>query len=306
LSVGEQSKDAFGTPDEQPSVLLGNDVKALAQRAFIPPITRERRVERAAGEERAPLQQFESDARRSRAMTHSSIVPTKKWPATRRAPRLCAASIFDPGSVDNPAAAGRGERKMAGVNAGKPDESEERSIRSRYEAHGADAYYREHADDYSNPHEPEIAQCIDMAVSRWSLDLSRVLDLAAGSGEATLALRELGAKTIDACDPYLFELYERRTGRPCERFSFEDVAAGLLAGRAYSLIVCSFALHLVDLSRLPVVCMQLALIAPALLVLTPHKRPEIREPWGWSLADEFAWARVRSRHYRSQAAHPTG
>jgi hypothetical protein len=63
-----------------------------------------------------------------------------------------------------------------------------------------------------------------MAVQRWGLSLARVLDLAAGSGEATLALRECGAGTIDACDPFLFEQYQRRTGRSCERFSFEDVA----------------------------------------------------------------------------------
>jgi hypothetical protein len=176
------------------------------------------------------------------------------------------------------------------------------SIRARYERHGADAYYRGHASDYANPHEPEVRQCIEMAASRWRLDLSRVLDLAAGSGEATLALRDLGAGAIEACDPYLFELYKRRVGQPCERFSFEDIAAGALAAREYSLIVCSFALHLVDPSRLPTVCLQLGLIAPALLVLTPHKRPEIREQWGWELAGEFVWARVRSRWYRSQKA----
>jgi hypothetical protein len=176
------------------------------------------------------------------------------------------------------------------------------SVRARYERHGADGYYRDYAQDYVNPHEPEVRQCIEMAVSRWPLDLSRVLDLAAGSGEVTMALRELGAGEIDACDPHLFAQYERRIGRPCERFSFEDIAAGAMAGREYKLIVCSFALHLVEASRLPLVCSQLALIAPALLVLTPHKRPEIREQWGWALAGEFVWARVRARWYRSQKA----
>jgi hypothetical protein len=141
-----------------------------------------------------------------------------------------------------------------------------------------------------------------MAASRWPLDLSRVLDLAAGSGEATMALRDVGAGTIEACDPYLFAQYERRVGQPCERFSFEDIAAGALAGREYALVVCSFALHLVEPSRLPKVCLQLAQIAPALLVVTPHKRPEIRAQWGWELAGEFVWARVRSRWYRSQKA----
>jgi hypothetical protein len=174
------------------------------------------------------------------------------------------------------------------------------SIRARYEAHGADAYYRDHAADYANPHEPEIRQAIGLAVERWRPDLSHVLDLAAGSGEATLALRELGAGNIDGCDPYLFEQYERRVGRPAERFSFEDVAAGALAGRTCSLIVCSFALHLVDASRLPGVCFQLSQISPALLILTPHKRPAIHTEWGWQSGGEFVWTRVRCRFYRSK------
>lgn len=171
------------------------------------------------------------------------------------------------------------------------------SIRGRYEAHGAEAYYRDCAGGYANPHEPEIRHAIAMAAGRWPMDISRVFDLAAGTGEATLALRELGAGVIDACDPYLSEEYQRRTGAVAERFSFEDIAAGALAGRSYGLIVCSFALHLVERSRLPGLCYQLGLIAPALLVLTPHKRPVIRPEWGWRLEGEFVWARVRSRLY---------
>lgn len=174
------------------------------------------------------------------------------------------------------------------------------AIREKYERHGADAYYRDHAEDYANPHEPEARHLIGMAVGQWKLDLSRVLDLAAGSGEATLALREIGgAGAIDACDPYLSAQYERRTRLPCERFSFEDVAAGAISGRRYSLVVCSFALHLAEPSRLPAVCQQLALVTPALLILTPHKRPEIRPEWGWTKAGELVWARVRCRLYRS-------
>src|SRR5687767_15843833 len=93
-----------------------------------------------------------------------------------------------------------------------------RSIRAQYEAHGAEAYYRDHAGEYSNPHEPEIRQALALAQERWPLDLSRVLDLAAGSGEATLALRELGAGEIDGCEPYLFAQCERRTGAPAAPF----------------------------------------------------------------------------------------
>lgn len=195
------------------------------------------------------------------------------------------------------------------MNPGKPDDSTDDDVdpvRARYERHGAAAYYREHAGDYVNPHEPEIRQAIGMAHERWRLDLARVLDLAAGSGEATLALRELGAGAVEACEPFLLEQYARRTGAAAERHAFEDVAAGALAGRAYSLVVCSFALHLAEPSRLPGICAQLALVAPALLVLTPHKRPELRPEWGLALAGEFVWARVRCRLYGSERFSPGG
>jgi hypothetical protein len=62
--------------------------------------------------------------------------------------------------------------------------------------------------------------------------------------------------------------------------------------------VCSFALHLVALSRLPGLAAQLSSIGTALLVLTPHKRPQLRPEWGWLCADELLIERVRARYYR--------
>lgn len=136
-------------------------------------------------------------------------------------------------------------------------------------------------------------------MEKWSPDLTHVLDLAAGSGEATLALRELGARQIDGIDPYTADAYSARTGASPERFSFEDVAVGALAGRSYSLVVCSFALHLCEPSRLPKVAQQLSLIGDALLILTPHKRPVIQPGWGWQLKGEMVVERVRARVYAS-------
>jgi SAM-dependent methyltransferase len=170
-------------------------------------------------------------------------------------------------------------------------------IRGQYERHGSDGYYRRFGKDYRNPHEPIVRESILSAIERWKPELSNVLDLAAGSGEATLALRQAGAGRIDGIDPYTFEAYQRRTGHEAERITFHQVAAGALADRNYDLIVCSFALHLCEASRLPRLASQLALISPALLVLTPHKRPEIRPAWGWRLEGEFIADRVRTRMY---------
>ncbi len=176
------------------------------------------------------------------------------------------------------------------------------SIRGEYERHGAPDYYRRFGHAYRNPHEPIIVRSLRTLVPEWRLDLTHVLDLAAGSGEVTLALRSLGAKSIEATDPFTQAAYAERTGAAAEPFSFEAIAAGALAGRSFSLIVCSFALHLCPPSRLPKTLLALSAVAPTLLVLTPHKRPEIKSAWGWALAEDRVIERVRSRLYRSHPA----
>lgn len=173
------------------------------------------------------------------------------------------------------------------------------SIRHAYQARGVVGFYRERGGEYRNPHEPQVREGLQIAVRQWDLDLARVLDLAAGSGEVTLALRKLGAAEIDGIDPYTFEAYQDRTGNAAGSETFEQIAAGALAGRSYSLIVCSFAMHLVERSRLPGLSDALTRIAGALLVLSPHKRPEIRPSWGWELTREMVVQRIRSRLYRS-------
>jgi SAM-dependent methyltransferase len=171
------------------------------------------------------------------------------------------------------------------------------SVRQQYETHGVEGYYEQCGADYHNPHEAIIAEVLRQAVTRWQLDLTTVLDLACGSGEVTLALRALGAGQIDGIDPYTGAAYRARTGQPAAALRFEDIAAGAWQGHTYSLIVCSFALHLLPVSWLPAVLAQLRENADCLLLLTPHKRPIIRTEWGWRLHDEFVWEKVRARCY---------
>jgi SAM-dependent methyltransferase len=174
---------------------------------------------------------------------------------------------------------------------------EPKAIRPQYEKLGAKVFYEQRGAAYRNPHEAAIRNLLQTVVPQWRLDLTRVLDLACGSGEVTLALRELGARRIDGVDPYTGEAYLSRTGQRAASFSFEQIAEGALAGRSYSLIVCSFALHLLAASRLPGLLFRLAEIAPRLLILTPHKRPNVKPAWGWQLTEEFVLGRVRARLY---------
>ncbi|MEO6060332.1 MAG: class I SAM-dependent methyltransferase [Thermoflexales bacterium] len=160
-----------------------------------------------------------------------------------------------------------------------------------------DVYYCAHAADYRNPHEQAIGVCLAALIQRRNPNLSHVLDLACGSGEGTLALRGLGAARVDGMDPFTGLAYAARTGQAAEAISFEMIARGALIGRRWSLIVCSFALHLLPVSRLAGTLTQLAVCASELWVITPHKRPDIRAAWGWRLIDEVLVDRVRGRVY---------
>lgn len=174
------------------------------------------------------------------------------------------------------------------------------SIRAQYERHGVRGYYLRHGAAYRNPHEAAVRRILAAAVLEWKVDLSRVLDLACGSGEATLALLELGCPRVEGIDPFTADAYRARTGRGAERLTFEQIAAGALSGRRYSLIVCSFAMHLVERSRLPALAFELSRAAPQMLIVTPHKRPKIEEAWGWTLKGELVVERVRARLYGSR------
>lgn len=170
-------------------------------------------------------------------------------------------------------------------------------VRKAYEELGADGFYKSQGSTYRNPHEPVIAACLQQAAEQWKLPLTHVFDLACGSGEVTLALEALGGQCTGN-DPFTFEAFEERTGKTALRFSFHEIAAGALAGKQFSLIVCSFALHLAEASILPVLCQQLAQCSDTFIILTPHKRPALQAEWGWELQDEFLHERVRCRLYR--------
>lgn len=165
-----------------------------------------------------------------------------------------------------------------------------------YEEGVAD-HYREHGALYRNPHAPIIQRCLEIAASRWPLQVDHVLDLAAGAGEFTLALGRAVGRTIaiDACDAFTMDAYAHQTGRRCEQMTFEQIVGGALRGRCYSLIGCSFAMHLCPTSQLPVLLLELSQVARQLIIISPHKRPIIRDGWGWRLVDRFTEARVHIR-----------
>lgn len=174
------------------------------------------------------------------------------------------------------------------------------SAREWYED-GIDDHYRSHGASYRNPHEPQLFGAVARALREWPMiDTSAVLDLAAGSGELTRAIRAVRPGSgIVGCDPFTGDAYRAHAGDRFETLSFEQIAAGALRERRFTLIGCSFAMHLCPASLLPQLALELAQVSPHLLILTPHKRPILREAWGWHPVGEFVEQRVRVRLHAS-------
>mmetsp|Transcript_97717 Transcript_97717/g.280757 ORF Transcript_97717/g.280757 Transcript_97717/m.280757 type:complete len:326 (+) Transcript_97717:110-1087(+) len=186
------------------------------------------------------------------------------------------------------------------------------SVRAAYSELGATGFYEVHGAEYRNPHSDELTAAMRISLDTWTTrgflpPLHRALDLACGSGEASIALLawvqeqpEVADLDVQAADPFTHEAYARRTGREASRWSFEDVADGVLDGmEVFDMVMCSFCLHLLDKSWLSLTLSALARVSRTLLVATPHKRPIIDARTGWEQLDEVVHSRVRIRLYKS-------
>lgn len=170
-------------------------------------------------------------------------------------------------------------------------------IRNEYASFGtAEKFYEAKGAEYRNPAEHDIRRSLKRHMR--DSDMAQCLDLAAGSGEITLWVRENGG-SVEACDPYCQEAFKMRTKTECHSWSFEDIAHGIVEPpeELFSSVICSFALHLLNESYLPALLAMLTSWTRTLIVLTPHKRPHLNPNTGWILISEFCEDRVRFRRY---------
>jgi SAM-dependent methyltransferase len=151
-----------------------------------------------------------------------------------------------------------------------------KAIRTEYAEKGVEAYYQKNANTYENPHFPYIQQLL--AQNQGRIDYANVLDLACGGGEVALILRGLGFENTTGCDPFTKRLFVKNTGLRCFNYSFEDIVKGRLAAKVagtYSSIISSFAMHLCDEKMLYSLTNQLFSLTQNVVVITPHKRPQL-------------------------------
>lgn len=213
-----------------------------------------------------------------------------------------------------------------------------KGMRGAYTERGVDRWYAENGASYINPHDREVAKALHWLLELWhmqfyerkiegvssgpsaellSLPPFRILDLACGSGEATVAIQNWWGTcarraeqagracpllislplSIEGCDPYTFEAYLQRTGQQALQLTFQQVAQGALEmdveGPAscqaqaqgwvpancvvYDLVVISFALHLVNPSMVWSTLDALSRVSHWLVLISPHKKPIVKD-----------------------------
>lgn len=167
-------------------------------------------------------------------------------------------------------------------------------IRTQYENHGVDGFYSKFGNGYINPHFDNIKNALEIITVTWELNIGHSLDLCAGGGEITSLL-----DCSEGCDPYTYELYVNNTGKSCLKYSFDDIFDGKLTN-TYDTIVCSYALHLADKSKLPQIVYQLSCVCNNLLIISPTKKPIIDEIWGFKAINEAYISGVRVRLYKTK------
>lgn len=169
-------------------------------------------------------------------------------------------------------------------------------LRLAYEQEGSDGYYQHNALAYQNPHEPQVRELIERNVGK--IDYSQALDLCAGGGEVSKVWQTLGHTNFLACDAYTFELYEQNLHKPCLRYSFDDFLRNKFTfPHSFTSIVSSFALHLCPEEWLFKVTENLFAYTENLVIITPHKRPEL-ENLGFPLLWEDAVLTPRGKKVR--------
>lgn len=170
------------------------------------------------------------------------------------------------------------------------------SVRKGYEKLGVDNYYKIHSNDYVNPHFEIIKNLLEDYLKTNNIG-NNILDLCCGSGEVTTILKSFDERyQIVGLDPYLYNTYHKNTNNECLSFDFKDIVCGKLKQHRYDTIICSFAMHLCEESMLNSLLYQLSLVTNNLIIITPHKRPDIHN-W-FVLKNEYTKDRVRLRIYK--------
>lgn len=168
------------------------------------------------------------------------------------------------------------------------------SIREQYDVLGIDQYYLNHSDDYTNPHERDVVECLAQCY-----DENRhkaVFDFACGDGLVSKWIGDLSYIVGNDC--YMKDRYINETGNKCYDCSFFDfINFNNTIEEKFDLTVISYALDLCNIDILPTLLYRLALISKELMIIRPNKHL-IQSPY-WSLSNTHTNRKSKASMYIS-------
>lgn len=137
---------------------------------------------------------------------------------------------------------------------------------------GVESFYKDNGKDYKNPHEDRVVRVLRaMAPHLHKRVISSVIDIACGSGEASLALLQWFPYKVTFVDPYTkAALLKRIPEATCLEYHFLDLIEK--EWPCHDLAVVSYAYHLLPKSLETLFCMTLASRVKHLLLVHPHKK----------------------------------
>ncbi len=149
---------------------------------------------------------------------------------------------------------------------------EDKGISDKYRKMGVEKYYARFGSSYTNPHYREVRLLLMNNASR--LDYSNTLDFCCGAGEVSTVLEELGFSSFEGMDPFTEEAFKKNHDVPFFDSDFDTIIKEGLPGK-YSSVICSFAMHLCPEEKLYPLCSKIFESSPSLVIITPHKRPDL-------------------------------
>ena len=157
------------------------------------------------------------------------------------------------------------------------------SIRSKYETYGVEQYYSNCHSEYNNPHLEQIKTLLYN--NHHNFPCEKILDLCCGHGEVTTILDSLGYKNIFGCDPFTYQDYTDKTSRNCYPYNFIDIIQGKIEEK-FSSVICSFGMHLCHEKQMYSLIWALSCCTKYIIIITPHKRPQLEDICGLKLVHE--------------------
>lgn len=166
------------------------------------------------------------------------------------------------------------------------------SIRIRYEEVGVDAYYQVSGEDYYNPHEASVKNCLRYFYN--TKEHENVFDFACGDG---LATKWIGNRSnVIGCDGYLHNRYRKETKRFCYSLKFDEFCDfDNVVDDNFDLTILSYGIDLIEKSYIQTVLYRLALISKELLVIRPNNHI-IKSPF-WSLKGTYKDGKAKASMY---------